>query len=263
MILFPGALRDPSDETEPTVTSSPQHLPEPSQLADDGFAEQLDERWLAVLDTALRVQAPLAHSYVLRLREKHPEATDRELLEKVTGRFTGLMTLTGAGIGGVAALPGLGTAAAVGLSIGEGVSFAEACAFLTLASAEIHGVDMTDDATRRLVLMGVLGGERGTRIIARTMGRHGLQWQAVLGGGGGFLPSLISKQVSRYVRRRVVSRAGRLWVLRMLPFGVGAVLGGIGTRAVSKSVVEAMLEIFAHGPTLEGEIAAERRELRA
>lgn len=249
-------------QSDPYTPQPDPHAPD-ALPGDGGLVEEIDEPWLDLIDTALRVQSPLARGYVASLRRKHPEATDRQLLEHVTTRFTTLTTLAGAGVGGVAALPGLGTAAAVGLTVGEGISFAEACAFLTLASAEIHGVDMTDDATRRLVLMGVLGGERGTRIIARTMGRHGLQWQAVLGGGGGFLPSLISKQVSRYVRRRVVSRAGRLWVLRMLPFGVGAVLGGIGTRAVSKSVVEAMLEIFAHGPTLEGEIAAERRELRA
>ena len=248
-------------QSDPYTPQPDPHAPD-ALSGDGGLIEQIDEPWLELIDTALRVQAPLARGYVAALRRKHPEATDRQLLEHVTTRFTTLTTLSGAGVGGVAALPGLGTVAAVGLTVGEGISFAEACAFLTLASAEIHGVDMTDASTRRLVLMGVLGGERGTRIIARTMGKHGLQWQAVLGGGGGFLPSLISKQVSRYVRRRVVSRAGRLWVLRVLPFGIGAVLGGIGTRAVSRSVVEAMLEIFAYGPTLEGEIAAERRELQ-
>lgn len=221
-------------------------------LEEGGFLEQVDERWLSVIDAALKVQAPLAHSYVEHLREKHPEATDRQLLQRVTGRFVTLTTLTGAGIGGVAALPGLGTVAALGLTVGEGVTFAEACAFLTLAAADIHGVDMTDRSTRRLVLMSVLSGERGTEIIAKTMGKQGLQWNAVLGGGGGFLPGLISKQVSRYVRRRVVARTGGLWIARLLPFGIGAVIGGLGARSVSRSVVEAMLEIFAHGPTLEG-----------
>lgn len=243
--------------------NTPHHDPNGPEALPGGDepVDQIDERWLALIDAALKVQAPLAHSYVAKLRQKHPEATDRQLLEHVTKRFTALTTLTGAGIGGVAAMPGLGTAAALGLTIGEGVSFAEACAFLTLASAEIHGVDMTDKYTRRLVLMGVLGGERGTEIIAKTMGKQGLQWQAVLGGGGGFVPGLISKQVSRYVRRRVVARTGKLWLMRLLPFGLGAVLGGFGARAVSRSVVEAMLEIFSQGPTLEGELAQRRGEL--
>lgn len=228
-----------------------------SELTEEGdLVEPIDERWLSAIDAALKVQAPLAHRYVEGLRAKHPEATERQLLEHVTRRFTALTTATGAGIGGIAALPGLGTAVAIGLTVGEGVSFAEACAFLTLAAAEIHGVDMEDESTRRLVLMGVLSGERGTEIIAKAMGRQGLQWNTVLGGGGGgFLPRLVSKQISRYVRRRVVARAGKLWFARLLPFGIGAVIGGLGARAVARSVVEAMLEIFSHGATIEGELS--------
>ena len=240
------------------VSTSDPNNPGIEQEDGGDFREQIDERWLDVVDAALKVQTPLAHSYVERLRAKHPEATQRQLLQKVTGRYTLLMTATGAGIGGVASLPGLGTAAALGLSVGEGVSFAEACAFLTLAAADIYGVDMSDESTRRLVLMGVLSGDRGAEIIARAMGRQGLQWNAVLGGGSGFLPGLVSKQISRYVRRRVIARTGKLWLLRLLPFGVGAVIGGLGARTVSRSVVEAMLEIFSQAPTLDGELADDR-----
>ena len=62
---------------------------------------------------------------------------------------------------------------------------------------------------------------------------------------------------------RVVARTGKLWLMRLLPFGLGAVLGGFGARAVSRSVVEAMLEIFAQGPVLEGELAQQQGDLRA
>ncbi|WP_226985771.1 hypothetical protein [Brachybacterium sp. FME24] len=243
------------------MSTSDQNTPETEQDDSGEFREELDERWLSVIDAALKIQTPLAHSYVERLRAKHPEATQRQLLEKVTGRFTGLMTATGAGIGGVAALPGVGTAVALGLTVGEGVSFAESCAFLTLAAADIYDVDMSDGSTRRLVLMGVLSGERGTEIIAKAMGKQGLQWNAVLGGGSGFLPGLVSKQVTRYVRRRVIARTSKLWLGRLLPFGVGAFIGGFGARAVSKSVVEALLEIFSQAPTIDGELAPARPHL--
>lgn len=244
------------------MSKDDQYTPGAGEIEDADFGEQLDERWLSVIDAALKVQTPLAHSYVEGLRAKHPEATDRQLLQMVTWRFSTLMTLTGAGIGGVAALPGIGTAAALGLTVGEGVSFAEACAFLTLAAADIHDVDMSDQSTRRLVLMAVLSGERGTEIIAKAMGKQGLQWNAVLGGGGGLVPSLVSKQVSKYVRRRVLARTGKLWLGRLLPFGVGAVIGGLGARMVSKTVVEAMLEIFAQAPTLDGELVDDSSRLK-
>src|SRR5699024_1576179 len=57
----------------------------------------------------------------------------------------------------------------------------------------------------------------------------------------------------KYVRRRVVARTGGLWLARLVPFGIGAVLGGLGARVVARSVVEAMLEIFGQGTQgLEG-----------
>lgn len=239
----------------PSDPSSPQT--DPASLPGEEL-EPIDDRWLDVIDAALTAQAPLARRWVERLRRTHPEATDRQLLEIVTRRFTALTTATGAGIGGTAALPGLGTVTALGLTVGEGITFAEACAVLTLAAADIHGVDMTDPHTRRLVLLAVLSGERGAEIISKAMGRRGVQWGAVLGGRGGIVPDLVSRQLSRYLRRRLMARTGGLWIGRLLPFGLGAVIGGIGARAVSRSVVEAMQEIFSHHQLLEGEISSHR-----
>ncbi|HJB11825.1 MAG TPA: hypothetical protein H9786_15100 [Candidatus Brachybacterium merdavium] len=239
------------------VTRNDPNIPHPEQIGDGEFIDQIDERWLELIDIALKVQRPLAGSYVARLRDRHPEATTHQLMHGLTSRFTHLMTATGAGVGGVAALPGLGTAAAIGLTVGEGVSFGEACAFVTLAAAEIHGVDMSDPGTRRLVLTAILSGDRGTEIMARALGKQGLQWNAVLGGGGGFLPNVITKQITRYVRRRVISRTGRLWFLRLLPFGIGAIIGGVGARAVARSVSEALHEIFSQAPSLEGELVGD------
>lgn len=243
-------------QNDPTTPPTP-----PNELAAqgeaDGALEQLGDGWFPVIDAALKVQEPIARRYVARLRAKHSGATERQLMEKLSRRFMVLTTATGAGIGGVAALPGLGTATALGLTVGEGVTFAEACAFLTLAAAELHGVDMRERSTRRLVLMSILSGERGTEIIGKTMGKQGLQWNTVLSGGGGFLPGLISKQVSRYVRRRVATRTSLLWIARLLPFGIGAAIGGFGARTVGKSVVEAMHEIFGQAETLDGELGGE------
>lgn len=233
--------------------SSPQ--PSPQAPSEDQQVDQLDERWIRMIDTALRLQAPAAASYVRKLREKKPHATDDELVEDVCRKFTALMTATGAGIGGAAALPGIGTAAAVGLTVGEGASFAEACAFLTLAVAAIRGVDMKDADTRRIVMLGVLGGDKGTEIIAKALGKQGLQWNTVLAGGGGsIVPRLIHTQVSRWIKRKVVARAGTLWLGRLLPFGIGAVIGGVGNRTIARSVTEAVREIFAQGPTVPGEV---------
>lgn len=224
---------------------------------------EIDERWIAVLDAALKVQAPLARSYVASLRRKKPEASDAELMRTVLKRFAAVATATGAGIGGTAALPGLGTAVAVGLTIGEGASFAESAAFAALAVAEIRGVDMSDPSARRLVLMAVLSGERGAGIIAKSLGKQGMQWSSLLSGGGGMVPELVTRQVSRYVKRRVLARTSTVWLGRLLPFGVGAVIGGVGARAAARSVVEALEEIFSFSAVIDGGLAPGAPEIES
>ena len=225
--------------------------PGPADLPAEESPE-LDDRWISLLDTALRAQAPVARRYVQGLRAKKPGASTEELMRALTLRYSVLATGTGAGLGGVAAMPGIGTATALGLTVGEGLVFAEASAFLTLAAADIHDVDMRDAETRRLVLMAVLSGERGAEIIAKSLGQQGMQWSSVLGGGG-VVPSFVTRQVSRYVRRRVLARTSGIWLGRLLPFGVGAVIGGVGARLVSRSVVDALEEIFEEAPeTLQG-----------
>lgn len=218
-----------------------------------GRAQVLDDRWMGMIDAALKVQNPLAKSYVARLRAKKPHATREELLNDVSKKFVSLMTATGAGVGGVAALPGVGTITAIGLTVGEGVSFAEACAFLVLATASIHDVDMTDPNRRRLVMMGVLGGERGEKIVEKALGRQGASWDTVLAGGtSSMVPSIVSQQVTRYLRRRIMARVGGMWAGRLIPFGIGAVIGGFGSRAISRSVVEAVRDIFHDAPVVDG-----------
>ena len=69
-------------QSDPNISREDQTGPA-ALPADGELTEQIDERWLAVIDAALKVQAPLAHSYVHKLRQKHPEATDRQLLEHV------------------------------------------------------------------------------------------------------------------------------------------------------------------------------------
>lgn len=214
-------------------------------------ADALDERWISMIDAALKVQAPLARSYVARLKAKRPSASREELMKDVSKKFVSLMTATGAGVGGVAALPGVGTVTAIGLTVGEGVSFAEACAFLALSAAAIHDVDMSDPTRRRLVMMGVLGGERGEEIVAKALGRQGATWDTVLAGGtSSMVPSIVSQQVTRYLRRKIMARVGGLWAGRLIPFGIGAVIGGVGSRAISRSVVEAVEDIFSQAPVI-------------
>lgn len=228
-----------------------------AQSQDDAQASgsPLDERTTAIVDTALRVQRPIAAKYVASVRAKHPELTDDQLVEHVEKRFLAISTATGAGIGGAAMLPGVGTVAAVALTAGDGAAFAEACAFLTLAIADIRGVDMKDKARRRVVMLGVLGGEEGAEIMGKALGKQGAQWSTVLSGvAPDFVMNSVGKQVRRWIQRKVVTRLGGVWAGRLIPFGVGAVVGGVGNRAIARSVIRAERTIFSQAPG--GEISS-------
>ncbi|MGP9695171.1 hypothetical protein ACT3TZ_11200 [Brachybacterium sp. AOP25-B2-12] len=209
-----------------------------------------DDRTFMIVDTALRVQRPLAAKYVASLRRKHPDHDDDTLVRHIESRFQHTMTATGAGVGGAAALPGVGTVAAVVLTAGDGAAFAEAVAFLTLATAEIRGVDMRDPEKRRVITLGVLGGEKGAEIIGKALGKQGAQWSSVLSGvAPDFVINAVSRQARRWIRRKVVSRLGGVWAGRLIPFGIGAVIGGLGNRALARSVVQGSREIFAQAPS--------------
>lgn len=207
----------------------------------------IDDRTFTFVDTALRVQRPAAAAYVRSLRAKNPGMSDDELVAHIESRFKNIMTATGAGVGGAAALPGVGTVAAMALGVGDGAAFAEACAFLTLAVAEIRGVDMRDADRRRAIALGVLSGDKGAQIMGKALGRQGTQWESVLNGvAPDFMVNAASRQFARWARRKVLARLGGVWAGRLVPFGVGAVIGGVGNRGLAKSVIEAEREIFSH-----------------
>lgn len=208
-----------------------------------------DERTMTIVDHALRIQSPLAARYVRSLRRKNPELSDDQLVERIETQFVRMMTVSGAGAGGVAALPGVGTIAAIALTTGEGAAFAEACAFLTLAVAEIRGVDMRDPERRRTITLAILGGEGGEELVAKALGKQGAQWATVLNGmAPDFVMKAANRQIKKWIRRKVATRLGTVWAGRLIPFGIGAVIGGVGNRAIAKSVIKAQREVFSHAP---------------
>lgn len=218
------------------------------QKAEDQQNEAiLDEKQIDLIDKALALQAPIARKYVDSLRKKNPGMSDDELVREIEKRFTRLAVAAGVGIGGAAALPALGTVTAVGLTIGEGIAFAEACAFLTLGTAHVRGIDMSDPSARRTVILAILGGERGAEIVTKALGKGGLQWSSVLNGvAPSFMTDAVNKQVGRWIRRAIARRVTGVWVGRLIPFGVGAVIGGVGNKVLASSVIDAARDVFAH-----------------
>ena len=204
------------------------------------------------------VQRPLVLAYLKRLRRKHPEATAAELAKIAESDYLKIVTGSGAAVGGTAAIPAVGTGVALGLSVAATLGFLEASALYAQTLAELHGIAIEDPERSRVLVMGVLMGEEGSAMIA------GLTRQAAGRGGGpvkgwakafgankstSFYASL-QKTMQKSFMRKVVGTQAASVVGRIVPFGVGAVIGGAGNRFLAKRVVETAAVAFAGIPTM-------------
>src|SRR5437660_1050977 len=99
----------------------------------------LQRALVAGLDKAIGIHQPVVAA-VRRIRDRHPETSPSDVIALLEKQYLATVISTGAAAGGVAAAPGVGTAAAVVANAGEMLGFLEASALFILAVAEVHGV---------------------------------------------------------------------------------------------------------------------------
>ncbi len=213
-----------------------------------GFARQIDR--------ALAVQRPLAIAFVRRLRRKYPQATPADLLPIAELWFRRSAMGTGGGVGAAAIVPGVGTATGVAIAAAEVLSFVELTALFAMTVAEMHG-DATDDPRRaRTLVMALLLGDNGKRIIrevAAGQDARGLFESAVWGElVTRALPDAAVNELGRQLREAFVKRFGQRQfggvAGKVLPFGVGAAVGALGNRSLANEVIKNAKTAFGAPP---------------
>ncbi|MFT4041955.1 MAG: hypothetical protein QM673_02205 [Gordonia sp. (in: high G+C Gram-positive bacteria)] len=201
------------------------------------------------LDRAQQLQAPAVHKYVEGLRKAHPEDSPAQIIERLERRFLNAVTGSGTAVGATAAIPGIGTIAALGAMAGETALFLEASALLTLAIAEVHGIPVYDVERRKTLVLSVALGEEGVAALGRLVGTRGGALQRL---GTTTIPSarltplnkwLVNKVVKKYALKRAPLIVGKV-----MPAGIGAVIGGAGNRALGKRVIASAREAFGPPP---------------
>ena len=68
-------------------------------------------------------------------------------------------------------IPGVGTAAALGLSAAATVGFLEATALFSTSLAELHGVRLVDPEKASTLVMAIMLGEEGTALLSSLSGQ--------------------------------------------------------------------------------------------
>jgi hypothetical protein len=204
-----------------------------------------------IIERSSRLQGPAASAYVERLRRVNPEAAPALIISKLEKRYLAAVTASGAAVGSAAVLPGIGTVAVLSAAAGETAVFLEATAFFALSVAAVHGIPVENRERRRALVLAVLVGDDSKRAVADLIG-PGRTNGAWLSEGIASLPmpalSQLNSRLLKYAVRRYALRRGTLLLGKMLPVGIGAVVGGIGNRAVGKKIVRNARKAFGTPP---------------
>jgi hypothetical protein len=214
---------------------------------------------------AVEIQRPLVLANLRRLQRKHPHASAAQLAAVLERNYLAAVTGGGALVGGSAVIPGVGTVAALGLSAVATAGFLEATALFATSLAELHGVRMEDPEKASTLVMAIMLGEEGTTLLSSLSGQASGQgkgptqaWgslfarRAPLAGFGS-----VREQIQRAFLRNILKRQGTALLGRALPFGVGAVVGGVGNRMMGQAVIENAKQAFGPMPiTIPGDLGS-------
>jgi hypothetical protein len=212
---------------------------------------------------AVEIQRPLVLANLRRLQRKHPHATAAQLAAILERNYLTAVTGGGALVGGSAVIPGVGTVAALGLSAAATVGFLEATALYATSLAELHGVRLVDPEKASTLVMAIMLGEEGTSLLSSLSGQAAGQgagptqaWGSLFGRRTSMIGfGSVRQRIQQAFLRNLLKRQGTALLGRALPFGVGAVVGGVGNRIMGRAVVANAKEAFGAMPeTIPGEL---------
>ena len=214
------------------------------------------------LSTVLAVQRPLVLKNIQRLAAKHPGESPERLAERLGQQYLTTVTGAGAAVGGTAIVPGIGTVAALGLSGAAVVGFMEATALYAQSLAELHGITTQDPQRAQALVMALMLGDDAKELLREAAAKAGRPYDpqsslnALAGTASGTgISAFVVDRLKRTFMRKMLLRQGAGFVGRAVPFGVGAVIGGVGNRAMGKAVMENAAELFGPLPmVIPGEI---------
>ncbi|MFI2377518.1 hypothetical protein ACH5AO_20965 [Streptomyces sp. NPDC018964] len=221
--------------------------------AHDGPVPEADVRGQRVLDLLNKTidgQNRLVHKNIARARHRNPEATPAQVIHTLERMYVSALTGTGAAVGGIAAAPGVGTGVALALSASQTLSSLELSTLFALSLAEVHGVPIDEIERHQTIVMGIMLGGAGSTTIAKIAERTGRHWGRQVVAK---VPVETLHRINNVLGRNFVTKYGtkqRIIVLgRVVPFGIGAVIGGGANAALATLAVRSGRRAFGPPPT--------------
>lgn len=207
-------------------------------------------------DRLLTVQRPVVLAHIRSIRRSHPDAPPEVIIRVLERRFLTAVTVGGAAVGAASAVPAVTTWISLALSGVELAGFLEASSLFAQSVTEVHGTPVEDPDRARALVMALVLGQTGQQIIrqyaAQAAGRGPAKpvfWGEVISSS---LPATVIGPLAdglqkHFVRRFAVTQGSNA-IGRLLPFGIGAVIGGGGNHLLGRAIVRASREAFAAPP---------------
>jgi hypothetical protein len=215
-----------------------------------------DPRFLRLIDGALGVQRPLVLAHVRNVRRRYPSASPADIIRILENNYLAAVTTGGAAVGASSAIPGIGITASLGLSAIETAVFLEVSGLFAQAVTEVHGIAVEDPERARALVMTMILGSGGTDLVrqlaAQVTGEappKNANWGELITKTlpSAAMGSIADRIKSMFLRRFARAQGGRV-LGRVIPFGIGAVVGGAGNHALGKKVIHNARTAFGAPP---------------
>jgi hypothetical protein len=208
------------------------------------------------IDRLLTVQRPVVLAHIRAIRRGRPNATPAEIIRTLERRYLAAVTTGGALVGATATVPAIGTGTSLALSGVETAGFLEASALFAQSVTEVHGIVVDDPDRARALVMTMVLGSAGTDLVKQLAGQ-------VAGTGPAksrFWGEMVTKSLPRSVVGPIADRIkhtflkkfavaqGTNVVGRLIPFGIGAAIGGGGNHILGRQIVRSSREGFGPAP---------------
>ncbi len=207
----------------------------------------------SALDRSVTIPSTTIHAHVAQLRRRNPQASPAEVIRLLEREYQLVIQGTGGAVGAAAAAPAIGTGVALALTAGDVATFFGASAAFSLAVASVHGIDVQDVERRRALLLATILGEAGAVTVAETGALSGLRSvntaRALLTRMPTGTLKRVNGRLARQLIRRQAARQSGLALGRLVTFGIGAVIGITGARALGRTVVDGARSAFGEPPS--------------
>ncbi|WP_244666779.1 hypothetical protein [Myceligenerans indicum] len=191
-----------------------------------------------LVDKAVTVPSAAIRRHVDKIRARNPHASPAEIITLLEKEYLRVIETTGSAVGAAAAIPAVGTATSAALSTSDVATFFASSAAFSLAVADVHGIDTEDVPRRRALLLATVLGDKGAQDVENAIGGSGVAWGKVL------LTSMprttltrVNKALTHKFVQKQLAKQGSLLIGRIMPFGIGAVVGWFGARALGHTVI--------------------------